>query len=137
MSYLDQRLCVQLYIKFRAIARCHEKSLKPLGVTYPQALILLVLDEKESCWVDDIGNKLCLDIGTLSPLLKKMEKKGFILKEKDKNDERKVVVKLSPQGQDLVPLIKEKFHETTQKTCLSPSIAQKMIGYLSMIKLKD
>lgn len=137
MSYLDSRLCVQLYIRFRAVMRCHEANLKPLGITYPQALVLLVLDEEKSCCIDVIGSRLCLDIGTLSPLLKKMEKKDLVLKERDQQDERKVFVRLSTQGQELIPSIKIKFQETAEKTCLPPHIVQEMMNCLNMIKLKD
>lgn len=137
MSFLDERLCVQLYIRVRQITRCHEMHLKPLGVTYPQALTLLALDEKGPCCIDVIGRKLCLDIGTLSPLLKKMEKGGWIHRERDQQDERRVLVRLSEHGQSLIPPIKASFMAVAEKACLPASVVQEIIGYLNMVRIED
>ena len=75
--------------------------LKPLGLTYTQYIVFLVLWEKDGISVSEIGEKLMLDNGTLSPLLKKMEQTGYITRERSREDERVVVISLTEEGKTL------------------------------------
>ncbi len=98
---LDNQLCFSIYAASRAITRAYRPLLDPLGLTYPQYLVLLTLWEKDGLTVNEIGHKLYLDSGTLTPLLKRMEATGYIVRGKPKDDERKVEVRLGPKAIDL------------------------------------
>jgi DNA-binding MarR family transcriptional regulator len=98
---LDNQLCFSIYAASRAITRAYRSLLDPLGLTYPQYLVLLTLWEKDGLTVNEIGQRLYLDSGTLTPLLKRMEQSGYIVREKVKDDERKVEVRLGPKGTHL------------------------------------
>ncbi len=135
MNYLDDQLCVQLYIKTRAIIRFHEKHLKQLGLTYPKSLVLLSLAEKSPCYIDEVATRLLLDIGTLSPLLKKMEVEGYIQRKRDERDERRVYISLTLMGEAKTDPIKSVFEKTAAATCLPLSAKQEMMNLIKLIKM--
>lgn len=99
--YLDNQLCFSVYTASRLIIQGYQDVLQKMDLTYPQYLAMLVLWEKDEINVSELGFRLRLDSGTLSPLIKKLEKKQFITKERLKEDERIVVLKLTPQGRRL------------------------------------
>ena len=99
---LDNQLCFATYSAARAIIRAYKPLLKMLGgITYTQYITLLVLWEEDNITVKHLGERLILDSGTLTPLLKKMEKEDIIKRIRDKNDERKIYIKLTKKGHDL------------------------------------
>ena len=98
---LDKQLCFALYSASHAMTRLYQPMLADLGLTYPQYLALLVLWEQDSLTVSDIGARLSLDSGTLTPLLKRMEAGGLITRLRDAADERRVVIRLTPAGRRL------------------------------------
>ena len=98
---LDNQLCFPLYAASRRIISAYTPYLKPLGLTYTQYIVFLVLWEKDGITVGEIGERLHLDNGTLTPLLKKMEKAGYISRERSSKDERVVVISLTKEGADL------------------------------------
>ena len=95
---LENQLCFPLYAAARQIVNLYTPHLKPLGITYTQYLVFLVLGEYENMKVSEIGARLYLDNGTLSPLLKKLEKEGYILRTRSHEDERIVMISLSDKG---------------------------------------
>ncbi len=97
-SKLDDQVCFILYSTSRAIIRAFAPYLEKLGITYPQYLVIFTLNEFKQLTVNEIGNKLFLDSGTLTPLLKRMEKSGYIIRERSKKDERKVYISLTDDG---------------------------------------
>jgi MarR family transcriptional regulator, organic hydroperoxide resistance regulator len=98
---LDQQLCFALYSSSLAMTKLYKPLLAPLGVTYPQYLALLVLWERDSLTVSELGERLFLDSGTLTPLLKRMETAGWLQRERALEDERRVIVSLTPEGRAL------------------------------------
>lgn len=98
---LDNQLCFSIYAASRAITRAYRPILDPLGLTYPQYLVLLVLWEQDGPSVGDLGNRLYLDSGTLTPLLKRMEQNGYVIRKRAPDDERRVEVFLGPAGEAL------------------------------------
>lgn len=98
---LDNQLCFLLYASSRAVTRLYQPLLDELGITYPQYLALLVLWERESATVSELGARLELDSGTLTPMLKRMEGAGLVVRERDPQDERRVVVRLTARGEAL------------------------------------
>ena len=98
---LNNQLCFPLYAAARNVTSLYTPWLKPLGLTYTQYITLLVLWEKDGVSVSEIGSKLMLDNGTLSPMLKKMEQSGYIERNRSKDDDRVVIITLTQNGIDL------------------------------------
>jgi DNA-binding MarR family transcriptional regulator len=98
---LDQQLCFALYAASRAVQRAYGPLLEPLGVTYPQYLVLLVLWEKDDVPVKFLGERLALDSATLTPLLKRLEQQGIVVRRRDSEDERVVRIRLTEHGRAL------------------------------------
>jgi len=98
---LENQLCFPLYAAARNVTGLYTPCLKPLGLTYTQYLVFLVLWERDGIPVGEIGEKLMLDNGTLSPLLKKMEQAGYIERRRSHEDERVVVITLTEAGKAL------------------------------------
>ena len=95
---LDQQLCFAVYSAAHAFNRFYRPLLGQLGLTYPQYLVMLVLWEHDDVPVKDIGERLFLDSGTLTPLLKRLEAAGLIKRTRSKDDERQVLIALTAQG---------------------------------------
>ena len=98
---LGQQLCFALYSSSLTMTKLYKSLLAPLGLTYPQYLVLLVLWEKDSISVGALGSRLFLDSGTLTPLLKRMQIAGWLNRTRAADDERRVVVSLTPNGHTL------------------------------------
>ncbi|MFH7044080.1 MarR family winged helix-turn-helix transcriptional regulator [Paucibacter sp. JuS9] len=98
---LDQQLCFALYSSSLAMTKLYKPLLEPLGLTYPQYLVMLVLWEQDGISVSTLGQRLSLDSGTLTPLLKRLEAAGLIKRQRASDDERRVEIFLNPEGQAL------------------------------------
>lgn len=98
---LDHQVCFSLHAASRAFGGVYRDALKDLGLTYPQYLVMLVLWEHGPQPVKAIGERLRLDSGTLSPLLKRLETAGLVRRERSSEDERSVTVQLTPAGDEL------------------------------------
>ena len=101
MLKLENQLCFPLYACAKEVVRRYTPLLEPLGLTYTQYIAMMVLWEHKSITVKELGKKLYLDSGTLTPMLKKMEKSGWLVRERSKSDERVVVVTVAPEGERL------------------------------------
>ncbi|ACS99813.1 MarR family winged helix-turn-helix transcriptional regulator [Paenibacillus sp. JDR-2] len=95
---LDAHLCFSLYACSRAIFRMYRPLLDDLDLTYPQYLVLLALWEHETMSVKDISEQLVLDSGTLTPMLKRMEAAGLVRRERSKEDERVLHIRITDKG---------------------------------------
>jgi MarR family transcriptional regulator, organic hydroperoxide resistance regulator len=98
---LGNQLCFAIYSTAHAFNRFYKPLLDRLGLTYPQYLVMLVLWERDGLPVKDIGERLFLDSGTLTPLLKRLEAAGLIKRTRSTEDERQVLIALTSQGQSL------------------------------------
>ncbi|WP_270257079.1 MarR family winged helix-turn-helix transcriptional regulator [Kocuria marina] len=98
---LDTQLCFALYSASRKVTSAYREPLKDMGLTYPQYLVLLVLWENDHRKVNQLGEALMLDSGTLSPLLRRMESAGFVTRRRSDEDERSVVISLTDKGRGL------------------------------------
>lgn len=108
---LDNQLCFALYVCSKEIIRKYQPFLEPLNLTYTMYITLMALWEKDNITVKDLGKKLFLDSGTLTPLLKKMENQNLIERNRSKEDERTVFVKLTENGR----IMREKCNEIPSK----------------------
>ncbi|OUJ15147.1 MarR family transcriptional regulator [Acetobacter sp. DsW_063] len=95
---LDAHLCYAIYSANIAINRAYRPVLDRLGVTYPQYLVMSVLWERDGQSVGEIAGRLALESSTITPLVKRLEGAGFVRRERNPQDERQVIVTLSPQG---------------------------------------
>mgnify|MGYP002139117829 CR=1 FL=1 len=98
---LDRQLCFALYAASLAMTRLYKPLLEPLGLTYPQYLVMLVLWEGDGVTVSQLGERLALDSGTLTPLLKRLEAAGLVQRLRDAADERRVLLQLTAMGRAL------------------------------------
>ena len=120
MLLLDNQLCFPLYAAAKEVVRRYTPFLAPIDLTYTQDIAMMVLWEKKTVSVNELGKQLMLDSGTLTPLLRKLEDKKYLLREKSAKDGRRLIVSLTPEGASL----KDKMVVVPQKmgTCvhLSP-----------------
>jgi MarR family transcriptional regulator, organic hydroperoxide resistance regulator len=98
---LDNQLCFALYSTSLAMTKLYKPLLEELGLTYPQYLVMLVLWEEDGPMVSELGERLYLDSGTLTPLLKRLEAAGLIARVRDTQDERRVHITLTAAGRKL------------------------------------
>ena len=98
---LENQLCFPLYAASREILRKYTPLLKKIGLTYTQYIVMMVMWEHKSLNVGELGKKLYLDTGTLSPLLKSMEEKQLLTRTRQKGDERVVTIEITQKGMDL------------------------------------
>lgn len=98
---LDNQLCFPIYAASRVITSLYTPYLKPLGLTYTQYILFLVLWEKDGLTVGEICKRLILDSGTLSPILKKLRQQGYIEKQQSISDERSFIITLTEKGREL------------------------------------
>ena len=114
---LDNQLCFPLYAVSKEIVRRYTPFLNEIDLTYTQYIVMMVMWEHKNVSVKELGKKLFLDSGTLTPLLKNLEKKGFVTRERSKTDERFLVVSITDAGMEL----REKAVEIPMKlgSCIS------------------
>lgn len=133
---LRHQLCFPLYACGRQIVAGYTPYLKPLGLTYTQYIVLMVLWEEESVNVGQLGQILHLDAGTLTPLLKRMEKAGLVTRQRSKEDERITLISITEEGNAL----KEKCKDIPFKAAsVSPKLTQQEVKelYGLLYKLLD
>lgn len=130
---LENQLCFPLYACARKIVNAYTPYLKPLGLTYTQYIVFMVLWDKEKVTVGELGKTLSLDAGTLTPLLKKLEKEGYITRERSEKDERVTELVITGKGNDL----KEKCKDIPSKVAsVLSSLKQNEIESLYKILYK-
>lgn len=98
---LEHQLCFSAHAMALALHKAYRPLLQPLGLTYPQYLVLLVLWERPELSLGELGERLLLDSGTLTPLLKRMQAGGWLERRRDEQDERRLLITLTPAGRRL------------------------------------
>ena len=98
---LDEQLCFAVYSASHAMVKAYRPLLDALGLTYPQYLVMMVLWERDGLGVSELGGRLHLDSGTLTPLLKRLEQAGHVVRARSADDERRVEITLTPSGRAL------------------------------------
>ena len=127
---LANQLCFPLYAAARNVTGLYTPYLKPLGLTYTQYIVFLVLWERDGITVTEIGERLMLDNGTLSPLLKKMEQAGYIKRKRSREDERVVEITLTEEGKALQEKAKDVPAQVSDCIDLPPEKAQTLYALL-------
>ena len=132
---LKNQLCFPLYAAARRVTGVYTPYLKPLGLTYTQYIVFMVLWEQDGLQVSEIGERLLLDSGTLTPLLKKMEAQGYLTRTRSKIDERSVIVTLTEKGKALKTQVGEIPLKAAQCVRLTPEEGQML--YKLLYKVLD
>lgn len=127
---LENQLCFPLYVCSKEIVRRYKPFLDELDLTYTQYITMMVMWDKKQLNVKELGKKLYLDSGTLTPLLKKLEAKGYVTRERSAEDERNLIVQITPEGEKL----KEKAADIPEKiggcVCIDKEKAQALYDTL-------
>jgi len=129
---LENQLCFAVYAFSREITKIYRPLLEPLGLTYTQYLVMIVLWEKDGISLKELGSKLRLDSGTLTPLLKKLENDGNIERTRDKRDERNLIIYLSDKGKQLM---QEAEKVPNNIACSLPMDLDGVVGLREQLKL--
>ena len=127
---LENQICFPLYAAARSVTGLYTPWLKELGLTYTQYITFLVLWEKDGITVGEICERLMLDNGTVSPLLKKMESAGYITRSRSAEDDRVVVITLTDQGREMQDKAKDIPEKVGECIDLSPEKAVKLYELL-------
>ena len=130
---LDNQLCFPLYAAAKEVTRRYQPLLDPLDLTYTQYITMMVMWEQKTLTVKKLGERLFLDSGTLTPVLKKLESKGYITRNRSKDDERVLIVSITDEGEAL----KEKAVEVPRKIsgCVDLSAEDAKTLYVLLHKL--
>jgi MarR family transcriptional regulator, organic hydroperoxide resistance regulator len=116
---LDEQLCFALYAASRRMTATYRPLLEALDLTYPQYLVMLVLWERDGIAVRELGDRLQLDSGTLTPLLKRLEQANLLTRERRESDEREVEIKLTKSGRNLRERANDVPRCLAKKLCMS------------------
>lgn len=127
--HLENQVCFPLYALSKEITAMYRPYLDELGITYPQYLVLMVLWKENEQTVGQLGEKVFLDSGTLTPLLKRMEQRGIVLRTRKAEDERVVIISLTEKG----VLLKEKAKDIPKKLVESMQISEEELMELKNI----
>ena len=133
---LENQLCFAIYSASHAFTKFYKPLLAELDVTYPQYLVLLFLWQSPEARVTDICAAMGLDTGTLSPLLKRLEKTGYIRRERSAEDERQVLIKLTPLGQAKKPMAEHILKEIGKAVGCSVSEIESLRDSLKSLKTR-
>lgn len=131
---LENQLCFAVYATGHAFQRAYRPLLSELGLTYPQYLVMMVLWEGKPLTVNEIGGRLGLDSGTLSPLLKRLEAAGYIRRQRGRDDERRVDVALTEQGRAARARARDVAASMALKTGCNLEQAQLLLGELNGLR---
>lgn len=126
---LENQLCFRLYTAARLTTQAYYPYFEPLGITYPQYLVLMVLWEKDNQPVNDIAHRLHLETNTVTPLLQRMEKQGLISRVRGKEDTRQRIVSLTEKGKQLEEQAK------SIPDCLSSQLTDKIADINSLVAM--
>lgn len=131
---LDNFLCLDLYATSRAVMKAYTPLLAPLGLTYPQYLVMAALWETEPLQVNELSRRLSLDSGTLSPLLKRLETAGLVGRNRSQEDERTVKIALTAAGRALKKKAPEVANRISERFGLAPEETIPLKATLRAIK---
>ena len=100
-SYLSKQLCFLFYVSSKEIIKKYTDYLKEYGLTYTGYIVLMAIEDDEKLNIKKLGERVFLDSGTLTPLLKKLEKKDYVIRTREEQDERNLQISLTERGKDI------------------------------------
>ncbi|MFV0424612.1 MAG: MarR family winged helix-turn-helix transcriptional regulator [Bacilli bacterium] len=132
---LENQLCFPLYVASKEIVKKYGPFLKELDLTYTQYIVMMVLWEKKEISAKELGKILYLDSGTITPVIKRLEKYGLVTRERSKEDERSLVITITKAGEDLK--IKAKDIPNKISDCINISQDEAVLLYKLLYKILD
>ncbi len=130
---LENQICFPLYACAKEIVRCYAPLLEPYNLTYTHYITMMVIWEKREVTVSELGKALCLDSGTLTPVLKKLESHGYVKRTRKAEDERCVVITPTEEGLALQEKLKDVPYQVGCSIKLEPSEAAQLYGLLNKV----
>lgn len=122
-SYLSKQLCFLFYVSSKEIIKKYTDYLKEYGLTYTGYIVLMAIEDDEKLNIKKLGERVFLDSGTLTPLLKKLEKKNYVIRTREEQDERNLQISLTERGKDIQNVLSDisqsvfnEFHITQEET---------------------
>ena len=139
MIHMDKDLCIPLYITAKTFRNEHSKQLKKLGLTFTQFIVMMVLWDKDELMVKEIGSRLDLDSGTLTPVLKKLEDKGYVVRRQSEEDARDVMIRLTEEGRKLQTRVEQSREELFEERIMDAGKSERIRFLLTELitDLKD
>lgn len=134
---LDKQLCFALYVCSKEIIRLYKPFLKPFDLTYTAYITLMALWERDGITVKELGSRLYLDSGTLTPLLKKMEAQGFVRRQRGIENERNVYLTLTEKGRGMQQKLADVPEQVRCSALLSPDDAAMMLNALHRVLMHN
>ena len=134
---LEHQLCFPLYACSKEIIKRYKPLLDKINLTYTQYITMMVLWDKKEINVKELGKKLYLDSGTLTPLLKKLEQKGYINRNRSSIDERNLIISITKKGMDLMTIAKDIPIEISKCVNLNPDEALELYRLLYKILYEE
>lgn len=131
---LENQLCFPLYVAAKEVVKKYRPFLDPLGLTYTQYIAMMVMWECKSVTVGELCEKLFLDTGTLTPMLKKMQAAGLVERRRSVNDERSVIISITQKGEELKAQAADIPAKMAQCISLEKEDAMKLLELLNKIK---
>jgi len=128
-NHLDNQLCFLLYATSKEIIRQYTSLLKPYDLTYTGYIALLALEDDEQITVKELGQRLFLDSGTLTPVLKKLEVTGYVRRERSKEDERQMKIYLTKAGIE----VRQKLPEVSRQVMKQTNISEQQYMQLKIV----
>ncbi|BGE81660.1 MarR family winged helix-turn-helix transcriptional regulator [Staphylococcus petrasii] len=104
-SYLSKQLCFLLYVTSKEVIKKYTYYLKKHDLTYTSFMVVMAIEDDEKINIKSLGQRVFLDFGTLTPLLKKLEKKGYVIRMREKEDERNLQISLTENGKKIKPVL--------------------------------
>ncbi len=132
---LENQLCFPLYAASKEMIKKYREFLDPMDLTYTQYLAMMVMWEKQSLSSKELGEYIHLDSGTFTPVLKKLQSKGYVTKERDTNDERNLIIRITTAGNELREIAKDIPEKMFHKTNLTNDEINTL--YLLLYKMLD
>ncbi len=136
-SYLSKQLCFLFYVSSKEIIKKYSNYLKEYELTYTGYIVLMAIEEDEKLNIKTLGDRVFLDSGTLTPLLKKLEKKNYVVRTREEKDERNLQISLTEQGKS----IKKPLSEVSQKVFgefdIDVNEAKELVNYLQLFVSKN
>lgn len=131
---LEEQLCFPIYAAANATVRLYRPLLEPLGLTYLQYLVMMILWEHAPVSVGDVGRRLVLDSGTLTPLLKRLETNGLVTRRRDTSDERRVMIALTAEGVEMRAKVKNIPQDVLQCSQFSEADTEELVTAVLTLK---
>ena len=136
-SYLSKQLCFLFYVSSKEIIKKYTDYLKEYGLTYTGYIVLMAIEDDEKLNIKKLGERVFLDSGTLTPLLKKLEKKNYVIRTREEQDERNLQISLTERGKDIQNVLSDISHSVFNEFNITQEETQNLVEDLQNFVTKN